>query len=86
MHNADPVVAYWGLDPRPSDSSTKRGRCRLRKKGLPPLRRQIYLADLTASHSKVLRPLYQAIQAKGFASTEAFLILGRKLLRMAFGV
>ncbi|MDP3171106.1 MAG: IS110 family transposase [Polaromonas sp.] len=84
--NADALVAYSGLDPRPNDSGTKRGRRRLSKKGPPLLRRQMYLAGFAASHSKVLKPLYQSIRAKGFASTEAFLILGRKLLRVAFAV
>jgi len=31
--NADALVAYSGLDPRPNDSGTKRGRRRLSKKG-----------------------------------------------------
>lgn len=84
--NADALVAYCGLDPRPNDSGTKRGRRRLSKKGPPLLRRQMYLAGFAASHSKALKPLYLSIRAKGFASTEAFLILGRKLLRVAFAV
>lgn len=86
FRNADALVAYCGLDPRPNDSGTKRGRRRLSKKGPPLLRRQMYLAGFAASHSKALKPLYQSIRAKGFASTEAFIILGRKLLRVAFAV
>lgn len=84
--NADALVAYSGLDPRPNDSGTKRGRRRLSKKGPPLLRRQMYLAGFAASHSKALKPLYQAIRAKGFSTTEALVILGRKLLRVAFAV
>ncbi len=84
--NADALVAYSGLDPRPNDSGTKRGRRRLSKKGPPLLRRQIYLAGFAASHSKALGPLYRAIRDKGFSSTEAMLILGRKLLRVAFAI
>ena len=84
--NADALVAYSGLDPRPNDSGTKRGRRRLSKKGPPLLRRQMYLAGFAASHSKALKPLYQSIRAKGFTSTEALVILGRKLLRVAFAV
>ena len=84
--NADALVAYSGLDPRPNDSGTKRGRRRLSKKGPPLLRRQMYLAGFAASHSKALKPLYQAIRAKGFTTTEALVILGRKLLRVAFAV
>lgn len=84
--HADAVVAYSGLDPRPNDSGAKRGRRRLSKKGPPLLRRQMYLAACAASHSKALKPLYQSIRAKGFATTEALVILGRKLLRVAFAI
>lgn len=84
--NADALVAYSGLDPRPNDSGTKRGRRRLSKKGPPLLRRQMYLAGFAASRSKALKGLYQSIRAKGFSPTEAFLILGRKLLRVAFAM
>jgi hypothetical protein len=45
------------------------------------LRRQVYLAGFAASRSNALKPLYLALRAKGFASTQAFIILGRKLLR-----
>lgn len=84
--SADALVAYSGLDPRPNDSGTKCGRRRLSKKGPPLLRRQMYLAGFAASHSKALKPLYQSIRAKGFASTQAFVIIARKLLRVAFAV
>ena len=84
--NADALVAYSGLDPRPNDSGTRRGRRRLSKKGPALLRRQMYLVGSAASHSNALKPLYQAIRAKGFASTEAIVILGRKLLRVAYAV
>ena len=84
--NADALVAYSGLDPRPNDSGAKHGRRRLSKKGPPLLRRQMFLAGFAASHSKALKPLYQSIRAKGFATTEALVILGRKLLRVAFAV
>jgi transposase len=84
--NADALIAYAGLDPRPNDSGKKRGARMLSKRGPAPLRRQVYLAGFSASHSTALKPLYQALRAKGFATTEAFVILGRKLLRAAFAV
>lgn len=84
--NADALVAYSGLDPRPNDSGNKRGKRRITKRGPAYLRRQVYLTGFSASHSKALKPLYQALRAKGFATTEAFMILGRKLLRAAFSV
>lgn len=79
-------MAYSGLNPRPNDSGTKRGRRRLSKKGPALLRRQMYLAGFSAAHSKVVKPQYQALRAKGFSSTEASVILGRKILRIAFAV
>jgi transposase len=84
--NVDAVVAYSGTDPRPNDSGKKRGTRKLSKRGPAHLRRQIYLSGFAASRSKALKPLYQALRTKGFATTEAFVILGRKLLRAAFAV
>ena len=84
--NADALVAYSGLDPRPCDSGMRSGRRRLSKRGSPILRRQLYLAALAATRSKALGPIYQALRAKGFKSTQAVVILARKLLRIAWAV
>lgn len=84
--NADAVVAYSGLDPRPCDSGTKRGKRRLSKRGPSILRRAMYLAAFAASHSKALGAVYRALRDKGFATTESLIILARKLLRVAWAV
>lgn len=84
--NADALVAYSGMDPRPNDSGRKQGVRRLSKRGPPQLRRQMYLAGFSAARSKALKPLYLSIRARGFAPTQAFIILGRKLLRAAWAV
>lgn len=84
--NADALVAFSGLDPRPNDSGNKRGRRRLSKRGPPPLRRMLYLVALAASRSKAVKPLYLSIKAKGFAPTQALVILARKLLRVIYAV
>jgi transposase len=84
--NADALVAYSGLDPRPCDSGAHRGQRRLSKRGPAWLRRQLYLVAFAASHSKALKPLYESIKARGFAPTQALVILARKLLRVAFAV
>lgn len=84
--NADAAVAYSGLDPRPCDSGAKKGKRRLSKRGCADLRRQLYLAAFAASHSKAYGPTYQALRARGLATTEAMVILARKLLRVAFAV
>lgn len=84
--NADAVVAYSGLDPRARDSGTKRGKRRLSKRGPGQLRRNVYLAGFAASRSNALKGHYQALRARGLSTTESFVILGRKLLRVAFSV
>jgi len=84
--NADALVAYSGLDPRPNDSGVKTGRRRISKRGSPELRRQLYLTAFAASHSKAVGPLYRSIKAKGFKPTQALVILARKLLRVAWAV
>lgn len=84
--NVDALIAYSGLDPRPNDSGKKRGTRVLSKKGPPELRRQMYLAGFSCTRSKTFRPLYDALLARGLKSTEAFVILARKLLRIAWSV
>ena len=84
--NVDALVAFTGLDPRPNDSGTRVGRRRLTKRGNPQLRRQLYLCAFAASHSKALGPVYRSIKAKGFAPTEALVILARKILRIMWAV
>lgn len=84
--NSDAVVAYSGLDPRPEDSGSKRGRRRLSKKGDPHLRRQLYLCAMAATRSALFRPMYEALKGRGLPSTAALVVLARKLLRIAFAV
>lgn len=84
--NADALVAYSGLDPRPCDSGAKKGRRRLSKRGSAYLRRMLYLMAGAATRTKAVKPLYQSIKARGFAATQALVILARKLLRIAFAV
>jgi len=84
--NSDAVVAYSGLDPRPEDSGSKRGRRRLSKKGDPQLRRQLYLCAMAATRNALFRPMYEALKARGLPSTAALVVLARKLLRIAFAV
>lgn len=84
--NADAVVAYSGLDPRPNDSGLKRGRRTLSKRGPASMRRLMWLAAFSASHSRAFSGVYQAIRSRGFSSTEAVVILARKLLRIAWAI
>lgn len=84
--NSDAVVAAYGLDPRPKDSGSKEGRRSLTKQGNAEDRRLIYLAAQSAAKTKTFKPIYLALREKGFASTEAIVIIARKLLRVAFAV
>lgn len=84
--NVRAVIAYSGLDPRPNDSGRKRGKRVLSKRGPAGLRRMLWLAAFSASHSKAFKAVYQSIKSRGFSGTEALVILARKLLRVAWSV
>ncbi|HEV7800875.1 MAG TPA: IS110 family transposase [Burkholderiales bacterium] len=79
-------IAYTGLDPRPDDSGIRRGRRRLSKRGPKLLRCLLYNAGMAAAHSKLFKPLYSSLRARGLQTTEAIVILARKLARIAFSL
>jgi len=82
----DSFIAYTGLDPRPDDSGNRRGRRRLTKHGPPLLRSLLYTAGMAAAHSKLFRARYAELLARGLQTTEAIVILARKLARIAFAL
>ena len=84
--SADALVAYSGLDPRACDSGRSKGRRRLSKRGQPALRRQMYLAAMSACHTKTFEPTYRRLRDRGLKTTEALVVLARKLLHIAFAV
>jgi len=79
-------IAYTGLDPRPDDSGQHRGRRHLSKRGPALLRCMLYNAGMSAANSKLFKPIYLALRARGLQSTEAIVILARKLARIAFAI
>ncbi|MDP9125605.1 MAG: IS110 family transposase [Pseudomonadota bacterium] len=83
---SDSVVAFIGIDVRASDSGTHRGRRRLTKIGPAYLRKQVWLMGFVATHTKVYKPFYEALRARGLDFTEAAMILGRRILRIAWAV
>lgn len=83
---AEAFVAYTGLDPRPDDSGQHRGKRRLSKHGPALLRCLLYNAGMSASRSKLFKPLYTELRGRGLHSTEAIVILARKLARIAFAI
>ena len=83
---ADSFIAYTGLDPRPDDSGQRRGKRRLSKHGHALLRCLLYNAGMAAARSKLFKPTYLQLRARGLQSTEAIVILARKLARIAFAL
>lgn len=55
--NADAVVAFSGLDPRPMDSGQKPGKRRLTKRGPSLLRRQLYMMAFAAGRTRTFKPV-----------------------------
>jgi transposase len=83
---ADSFIAYTGLDPRPDDSGDRRGRRRLSKHGPPLLRCLLYNAGMAAANSRLLKPVYKQLRERGLQTTEAIVILARKIARIAFAL
>ena len=83
---ADSFIAYTGLDPRPDDSGDRRGRRRLSKRGPPLLRCLLYNAGMAAANSRLLKPVYKQLRERGLQTTEAIVILARKIARIAFAL
>jgi transposase len=87
FRSSDAFVAYTGLDPRPDDSGTRRGRRKLSKHGSSALRRVLYMAAMAAScPTRAFAPQYQKLREQNFASTEAYVIIARKITRIAFAL
>ena len=83
---ADAFIAFLGMDLRVSKSGQKDGRRRLTKRGDPEIRRLLYVAAMAASKTAAWKPFYEAQRERGFSSTEAFVMLARKLARVAFAL
>jgi transposase len=85
FRSSDALVAFVGLDPRPNDSGEHAGVRHLTKRGPSELRRLLYLVGSSAARCRMTRPLYERLRTRR-STTEAIVILGRKLLRVAFAV
>jgi len=79
-------IAHTGLDPRPQDSGKHRGRRRITKHGPPMLRHLLYLAAMSASKTTLWKPVYKALRDRGLESTEALVVLARRIARIAFAI
>jgi len=82
---ADALVAYVGLDPRPCDSGMHRGQRVLTKRGDPEIRRVLYLAAQAFART-IGKALYERYRARALSATATYVILARKLLRIAWAI
>jgi transposase len=86
FQRVDSFIAYTGLDPKPDDSGKRRGRRILTKHGHKLLRHLLYTAGMAAARSTLFKTTYLALRARGLQSTEAIVILARKIGRIAFAL
>lgn len=84
--NSDAYIAFLGMDLRVSDSGQKAGRRCLTKRGCSEIRRLLHNAAMSASRSTAWKETYEHYLNKGKATTEALVILSRKLARVAFSL
>jgi len=84
--NADAFIAFLGMDLRVSKSGQKDGRRSLTKRGDPEARRLLHNAAMSASRTKAWKGFYEAQRARGFSTTQALVMLARKLARVVFAL
>lgn len=84
--NSDAVVAAFGMDPRPRDSGQYSGTRKLSKRGNTEERRLIYCAAMTACRVPVFKTIRDKLLARGMSKIQAYCVIARKLLRIAFAV
>ncbi|QXI14607.1 IS110 family transposase [Pseudomonas zeae] len=84
--NADAFIAFLGMDLRVSKSGQKDGRRSLTKRGDPEARRLLHNAAMSASRTIAWKGFYEAQRARGFSTTQALVMLARKLARVVFAL
>lgn len=84
--SSDSYIAFLGMDLRIADSGQKVGRRRLTKRGCSEIRRLLHNAAMSASRSAAWKDFYEEHRRKGKATTQALVILSRKLARIAFAL
>lgn len=83
---SDSLIAFAGLDPVAADSGQKHGKRRLSHRGDAQLRTILYMAAQTGARLEEWRPYYVSQLAKGYSTTEATVIVARKLMRVAWSM
>lgn len=84
--HSDSLVAYAGLDPRASDSGKHRGRRQLSHQGDSQLRKVMFMAARSGVQQGTWKKYYESQRAKGLPTTAAYVIVARKLLRVAWSI
>lgn len=84
--SSDSYIAFLGMDLRVNDSGEKNGRRRLTKRGCSEIRRLLHNAAMAASRSAAWKGVYEQYRNSGKATTQALVILARKLARVAFAL
>ena len=86
FRNSDAFIAFLGMDLRVSQSGQKDGRRSLTKRGDPEARRLLHNAAMSACRTSTWKGFYEEQRARGFSTTQALVILARKLARVVFAL
>ncbi|MCJ2371129.1 transposase [Pseudomonas sp. RGM 3321] len=76
---ANAFIACLGLDLRVSKSGQSDGPRRLTKRGDPEARRLLHNAAMSGSRTPAWKPFYEEQRKRGFSTTQALVMLARKL-------
>lgn len=84
--NSDAFVAYLGLDVTVAQSGKWAGQGRLSKRGDSEPRRLLHNAAMSGSRTETWKQFYAHHLARGKKTTQALVILARRLARLAYGL
>lgn len=86
FHNADALVAFYGLDPRPNDSGKCKGKRKISKQGSRHGRTLFFNSAMSATRSKAWQPIYQSYLDRGLSKIQAIVALARRIARTVWSV
>lgn len=84
--NSDAFFAYLGMDVITAQSGKWVGRGRLSKRGDSEVRRLLHNAAMSGSRTETWKQFYAHHLARGKKTTQALVILSRRLARLAYGL
>lgn len=86
FRNSDAFIAFLGLDVRVRDSGKQRGKRKLTKQGDTEVRRLLHCSAMSGARHPTWKARYQGYLDRGLKTTQALVILARKLARVAFAL